>query len=101
MGTQPLVPANILLFMNDHVSFASYVCMHVEIKCCMSAYYSYRQSYDLEGETGIVVRGIGSCVRLAKNSVISFSIPDTPPTIRLAARLVFPLAMYPTGLRIM
>ncbi|XP_065911628.1 C2 domain-containing protein 5-like [Dysidea avara] len=47
-----------------------------------NAVIGYRQSYDLEGETGIVVRGIGSCVRLAKNSIIPFSIPNTPLTNR-------------------
>lgn len=29
-------------------------------------FHSYRQSFDLEGETGIVVRGLGSAVTLVR-----------------------------------
>lgn len=32
--------------------------------CLHHYYYSYQQYFDLEGDTGIVVRGIGTCVSL-------------------------------------
>ena len=37
--------------------------------------FSFAQCFDLEGESGIVVRGIGTCVVLASTS---HSIPTSP-----------------------
>lgn len=39
--------------------------------------FSYQQYFDLEGESGIVVRGIGTCVLLLKINATS-SLPTTP-----------------------
>ena len=36
---------------------------HISILCY---YFSYKQCFDLEGESGIVIRGIGTAVTLAK-----------------------------------
>lgn len=50
-------------------------CLH----CCS---FSYNQSFDLEGESGIVVRGIGTCVLL----IPAHQSPTTlqaPPTVQL------------------
>lgn len=36
------------------------------VHCLMSFYYRYRQCFDLEGESGIVVRAIGTSVSLVR-----------------------------------
>ena len=45
-------------------------CLDTSLKPLL--FFSYRQCFDLEGEFGIVVRGIGTSVTLAR-------LPSTPP----------------------
>ena len=36
------------------------------MRICVVVFFSYRQCFDLEGESGIVVRGIGTAATLTK-----------------------------------
>jgi hypothetical protein len=59
------------LFLHSYVRYLSCPCR-------------YQQYFDLEGESGIVVRGIGTCVFLKK--MYAASSPSTPTSFTTSPR---------------
>jgi len=49
------------------------------IKCLL--FFSYNQYFDLEGESGIVVRGIGTAVTLVRHLTLPSANLNVHPTI--------------------
>ena len=62
--------------------------MHDKYTMCNLVYFfRYQQYFDLEGESGIVVRGIGTCVFLIPlRKVTTTSNPATPTTFSISPR---------------
>jgi len=42
---------------------------------------SYRQFFDLEGESGVVVRAVGTSVTLGKQLAAACASPQAPPNV--------------------
>ena len=57
---------------------------HIDAFLSLFFSYRYQQYFDLEGESGIVVRGIGTCVFLRK--IYGASSPSTPTSFAASPR---------------
>ena len=52
----------------------------ITVASCLRVLVSYRQFFDLEGESGIVVRAIGTSVTLGKQlAAVTCTSPQPPP----------------------
>lgn len=62
-----------------------------------NAVLGYQQNYDLEGESGIVLRCIGTAVTLVKDAVRSHSNPNSPHYHKLKENVTEANASYPAA----